>query len=159
MESQVDKPVMVQPLDAADYINLLEDADKARHSADDRDYDEKGLERESNRIALSVLGGKIQDSEEYLADLRRQQVTTITQATEARLEKYYVDNGIVNLLPMNAPGQAAPTSIINTQSEDAIRKATFNYNRLQKEIERMVEVLEELHAVRSALEDGGQLPT
>lgn len=157
MESQAQG--VVQPLDAVDYINLLEDADKSRQSPDERDDDDKGLERESNRIALSVLGGKIQDSEEYLADLRRQQVTTITQATEARLEKYYVDNGIMNLLPMNAPGKVAPTSTINYQSEDAIRKATFNYNRLQKEIERMVEVLEELHAVRSALEDGGQLPT
>jgi len=65
----------------------------------------------------------------------------------------------MNLLPMNAPGQAAPNSVINSQSEDAIRKATFNYNRLQKEIARMVEVLEDLHAVRSALEIGGQLPT
>ena len=157
MESQTQG--IVQPLDAADYLTLLEDADKAQKNADVRDDDEKGLEEESNRIALSVLGGKIQDSEEYLSDLRRQQVSTITQATEARLEKYYVDNGIMNLLPMNAPGQAAPNSVINTQSEDAIRKATFNYNRLQKEIARMVEVLEELHAVRSALESGGQLPT
>lgn len=157
MEKQVEG--VVQPLDAADYLTLLEDADKAQQSANARDASDKSLEQESNRIALSVLGGKIQDSEEYLADLRRQQVATITQATEARLEKYYVDNGIMNLLPMNAPGQSAPTSIINTQSEDAIRKATFNYNRLQKEITRMVEVLEELHAVRSALEEGGQLPT
>jgi len=157
MESQVEK--MIQPLDTVDYLSLLDDADKAQKAGWVRDNDKEGLEAESNRIALSVLGGKIQDSEEYLADLRRQQVAIITQATEARLEKYYVDNGIENLLPMNVPGMAVPTSVITSQSEDSLRKAKFNYHRLQKEIERMVEVLEELHAVRSALEDGGRLPT
>ena len=157
MEKQVIGEII--PLDGVDYLNLLVNADKAQQAANVRNDTESGLERESNRIALSVLGGKIQDSEEYLADLRRQQVAIITLATEARLEKYYVDNGITNLLPMNVPGQAAPTSVINSQSEGAIRKATFNYNKLQKEIERMMEVLEELHAVRSALQDGGQLPT
>ena len=157
MESQVDKEI--QLLDTVDYHNLMEDADKAQQAAKVRDKDEEGLENESNRIALSVLGGKIQDSEEYLSDLRRQQVAIITQATEARLEKYYVENGIMNLLPMNSPGKAVPTSVIDSQSKDSLRKAKFNYDRLQTEIERMVEVLEELHAVRSALEEGGRLPT
>jgi len=68
MESQTQG--IVQPLDAADYLTLLEDADKAQKNADVRDDDEKGLEEESNRIALSALGGKIQDSEECLSDLR-----------------------------------------------------------------------------------------
>lgn len=91
MEKQVIGEII--PLDAVDYLNLLEDADKAQDAANVRDASENSLERESNRIALSVLGGKIQDSEEYLADLRRQQVAIITLATEARLEKYYIDNG------------------------------------------------------------------
>ena len=157
MENQVDKAM--PELEGIDYVSLLEEADKTQKAAWVRDKDEEGLEAESNRIALSVLGGKIQDSEEYLADIRRQQVAIITQATEARLGKYYVENGIENLLPMNAPGVAAPTSVINSQSENSLRKAKFNYDRLQKEIERTVEVLEELHAVRCALEGGGRLPT
>ena len=156
MENQVDKAV--PELETVDYLGLSENADKVQRAASERANGEEGLERESNRIALSVLGGKIQDSEEYLADLRREQVAIITQATEARLKKYYVENGIMNLLPMNVSGVAAPTSVIDSQSEDSLRKAEFTYNRLQKEIDRMAEVLEELHAVRSALEGGGRLP-
>ena len=119
-----------------------------------------GLDEESSRLATKVLMDKIEETEEHTQQLREEQLQWAIQGAEARLHKYYLQAGLFTLLPKSlAPqGNRGRFTVTAANFEDKIRKARYNYNRIQRELEGTQQVLAGLSEVKRACEDGAVLP-
>ncbi len=118
------------------------------------------IDEEFSGLAVTVVGTQLTDSEGRLAELREEQLQWATQSTEARLQKYYLQKGLLALLPKcpNQQGKPGISSSSEENIDDRIRQARFHYDQLQAEIAQTLEAVFELRQLKAELEKGAVLP-
>lgn len=116
------------------------------------------IEDESSRMAMGVLITKIFEAREHAVELRREQLEHAAKGAEARLQKYYLEAGLLHLLPKSATIRGTSHILLLGAFNEKLNKARFNYDRLQRELRETETVLVELEEVKLALEEGAALP-